>query len=76
MFYFWYVKLGAGDILNDLKTDSNYLSPSASNIEALTKRCLFFCLCENRASDHLSSYGEIQSEWHEGAPGWAFAPPN
>lgn len=26
-------------------------------------------------TDHLLSLGEIKSEWHEGAPDWALAPP-
>ena len=26
-------------------------------------------------TDHLISYGEMKSEWHEGAPDWAIGPP-
>ena len=48
----------------------------ASPFEALTKKCLLNRLCENEAVDELSTYGEIVSEWHEGSPDWAFAPPN
>lgn len=47
-----------------------------SPFEAHTKKCLLDRLCENQVIEELSTYGEIQSEWHEGAPDWAFAPPN
>ena len=46
-----------------------------SFIESITKKCMIFSLSENQGSEELSSYGEIQSEWHEGSPDWAFAPP-
>ena len=43
---------------------------------ANVKTCLLDRLHENQRLEELSTYGEIVSEWHEGSPDWAFAPPN
>ena len=38
--------------------------------------CVKFSLNKSEFSEGLIDYGEIQSEWHEGSPDWAFGPPS
>ena len=76
MFYYACRSFGEDIILNILKITSNDLVILQLPFKAITKKCLFKIISENKSAQELSTYGEIQSEWHEGAPDWAFAPPN
>ena len=64
------------NILKYLKISRDVFSYIPPPFGAVSKKFLFLQLSKIQNPEELSSYGEIQSEWHEGSPDWAFAPPN
>ena len=62
-------------ILNEAKIISVDLSLTSLAFEAIKKTCFDDSLNENQTLEELSTYGEIQQDYHEGCPP-TFAPPN
>ena len=75
MFKLLLLKLERDIILKNTKISSQENSYTPPLFGAVSKKCWFVQLSKNLNSEEITTYGEIQQDYHEGCPP-TFAPPN